>query len=331
MIFTFLFTAALLLDFLFGDPRSIPHPVRGIGLLCEFYEKSFRNVMQRPFLEGLFSFCSVLGTTVFVVAALLAILLQTAPLIATLVAVYLIYSGIAYRDLKKHSMEVYRALISQNGLGSARVAIQQIVGRDTSQLDEKGICRACVETVAENLVDGVLSPLFFGILFSLIPADPFLNPISMAALGIYFYKAINTMDSMYGYKNDRYRQFGTVAAVVDDVANFLPARLSGIVLTGAAFFLQLDYRRGWRVFKHDRLSHASPNGGHPEAAVAGILGVQLGGNSVYFGKTVHKPTIGQPVRDITPEDIVETNRLMLGSSLLFFIGIITIRLLITGF
>ncbi len=286
--------------------------------------------MQRPFIEGLFSFVSVLGSTVLLIAGLLALLQQTVPLLGTLFSVYLVYSGIAYRDLKKHSVEVYQALKSQTGLTSARIAIQQIVGRDTSQLDEKGICRACVETVAENLVDGVLSPVFYGVLFSLIPADPILSPISMAALGIYFYKAINTMDSMYGYKNDAYRRFGTAAAIIDDVVNFLPARLSGIVLTGAAFFLQLDYRRGWRVFISDRLSHASPNGGHPEAAVAGILGVQLGGDSVYFGKVVHKPTIGLPVRDITLEDILSTNRLMLGSSVLFCIGILTIRLLVAG-
>lgn len=330
MSFITLLTLALLLDFVIGDPRNLPHPVRGIGMLCEFYEKIFRNSMQRPFLEGLFAFLSVLGTTVLLIAALLAFLQHTVPLFGLILSVYLIYSGIAYRDLKKHSMEVYQALTHQSSLDSARIAVQQIVGRDTSQLDQKGICRACVETVAENLVDGVLSPLFYGIVFSLIPADPFLSPISMAALGIYFYKAVNTMDSMYGYKNDRYRQFGTAAAITDDVANFLPARLSGLVLLGAAFLLQLDYRRGWRVFKSDRLSHASPNGGHPEAAVAGILGVQLGGDSVYFGKTVNKPTIGQSFRDITPEDIVLTNRLMFGSTVMFFMGILTIRFLIAG-
>jgi adenosylcobinamide-phosphate synthase len=184
--------------------------------------------------------------------------------------------------------------------------------------------------VAENLVDGITAPLFFAVLASLIPGADLLSPISLALLGAYCYKAINTMDSMYGYKNDRYLQFGRIAARLDDLVNFLPARLSGLALVAAAWLLRMDGTRGLKIFLRDRRNHASPNSGHPEAAVAGILGVQLGGNSSYFGTLVVKPTMGEGLRNLEPEDIILVNRLMFAASGLFCLLLIAGRLMAVG-
>jgi adenosylcobinamide-phosphate synthase len=182
-----------------------------------------------------------------------------------------------------------------------------IVGRDTAALDEAGVARATVESVAESMVDGVTAPLFFAVLG---------GPV-----GAMLYKAINTMDSMFGYKNERYRAFGWAAARLDDLANFLPARLTSLMIPAAAFLLRLDAKGALFILLRDRRKHASPNSGHTEAAVAGALGVQLGGPSPYFGRMVEKPTLGEAVRSIEPQDILRANRLMLLSSaitLLFF-------------
>lgn len=330
MYFTILFTIALIFDFLFGDPRIIPHPVRGIGKLCEVFEDVSRKTLGNSFSAGFLSFSLVLSSTLFCVLILLLSLHSISPWAEVPAALYLIYSGVAYRDLQKHSIAVYHALKNPGSLEEARGAIQQIVGRNTENLDEKGIVRACVETVAENLVDGVLSPIFWGILFSLIPVADLLHPLSMAALGVYFYKAINTMDSMYGYKNERYMTFGTFAARVDDLANFIPARLSGVFLIISGMLMGLDWRNGLKILVRDRYAHASPNGGHPEAAVAGILGISLGGPSTYFGIRVEKATLGDSLREIDTDDILKTNRLLLLCSVLFCTWILITRTILTG-
>jgi adenosylcobinamide-phosphate synthase len=227
-------------------------------------------------------------------------------------------------------MNVYRALAESENLDAARTEVARIVGRDTAHLDRQGICRACVETVAENLVDGITSPIFFAVLASLLPAGDWLAPVSLAVLGAYGYKAINTMDSMYGYKNVRYLNFGRRAALVDDGANFLPARLSGLLLVVAAWLLRLNGAGAMNMFFRDRLKHASPNGGHPEAAVAGSLDIQLGGDSSYFGEIVSKPTLGEPIRPLKPEDIVATNHLMFVTTGLFCSILLLGRILLTG-
>lgn len=314
ILFSILFIAALFIDLLFGDPRFIPHPVQGIGWLCNRFEKLFRRVAQEVF-AGFLTFSFVLGVTLATVALLL-FAVQSTMVLNIVVSVLLLATTVACKDLIHHSKQVYYALTKRDDIQIARQEIAKIVGRDTSQLDSEGVTRACVETVAENLVDGVTAPLFYALLFSLIPSDS-LSSFSLAVIGGFFYKSINTMDSMFGYKNEQYLHFGRIAAQVDDLVNFLPARLTAGCIFVAAFILRLNWRDGIRIFFRDRLQHASPNGGHPEAAVAGCLGVQLGGDSVYFGKVVSKPTIGEHTRSLIPDDILLTNRLMLLSSVTF--------------
>jgi adenosylcobinamide-phosphate synthase len=228
------------------------------------------------------------------------------PWLGSLVSILLLYTTIAPRDLVRHSTEVYTPLAAGD-LPEARRRVGMIVGRDTAALDEAGVARATVESVAESMVDGVTAPLFFAVL-----GGP---------MGAMLYKAINTMDSMFGYKNERYRAFGWAAARLDDLANFLPARLTSLMIPAAAFLLRFDAKGSFSILLRDRRKHASPNSGHTEAAVAGALGVQLGGPSPYFGRMVEKPTLGEAVRSIEPQDILRANRLMLLSSaitLLFF-------------
>lgn len=319
MIFTVQFMIAVLLDFVFGDPRALPHPVRGIGLFCTFFEKLYRNVCKNLYIAGFLSFFSVWLSVVLPLLLTLFVLHRYSPILEAVFAIVVLYTSIAYRDLRIHSMRVYSALASGEGLEQARKEIGRIVGRDTSELNEQGICRACVETVAENMVDGIVAPMFYALLLSFFTPDAHFLPISMAALGAYCYKAINTMDSMYGYKNESYLEFGRTAAKIDDFVNFIPARISGILLVCAAWILRLDYKQSLRVFIRDRFEHASPNGGHPEAAVAGSLGIQLGGAVSYFGTRIEKPTMGDNLRLITTADILLTNRLMFVGCSLFLV------------
>ena len=329
MLFTLQYIAALLIDGLFGDPQAIPHPVRGIGWLCNRFEAGTRRWWRNLHTAGTVAFLAVLVSTLLVPALLLLFLHRVSPIAEGGVAILLLSTSIACRDLAHHSAQVQAALTVNGDIAGARAAVARIVGRDTSQLDGEGICRAAVETVAENLVDGVLSPLIYAILASCLEGGRLLAPVSLAVLGAYGYKAINTMDSMYGYKNERYIEFGRTAARVDDLANFVPARLGGLLLVAAAWFLGRDSRGAWRILKRDRLQHASPNGGHPEAAVAGALGIRLGGNSHYFGKVVEKPTMGDATRPLEPVDIRDANRLMYGATLLGCALLLVGRMLLT--
>ncbi len=327
LIFELQIWAAVLFDLLCGDPRWFPHPVRLIGLFCTRCEAVFRHLVNSKLLAGGMTVVAVLTLTLSVAASLLAFASLFSPYLAQGLAIFILYTSVAASDLVRHSTKVYSALQADDTLESARMAVSRIVGRDTAALDKSGIIRACVETVAENMVDGVTAPLFFAILVSLLAPVTGMNPILLAALGAIGYKAVNTMDSMIGYKNDRYLLFGRYAALLDDLVNFIPARISGLILVPAALFLGLDWKGSYRVLLCHRLNHASPNAGHPEAAVAGALGVQLGGISNYFGKAVEKPFIGDSGRAIEARDILQTNRLMLLGSFLFLLLMLLVRTL----
>ena len=300
---------AIVLDQLLGDPRWLPHPVRIIGAACSGCERLTRAVLP-PVAAGISSVLLVLGLTGAATWGLIAGANLLHPWLGTAASVAILYTTIAPRDLVRHSTEVYTSLKDGN-LPEARQRVSMIVGRDTANLDEAGVARAAVESVAESMVDGVTAPLFFALL-----GGP------LAAM---LYKAINTMDSMFGYKNDRYLKFGWAAARLDDLANFVPARLTSLMIPAAAFPLRLDPKRSLLILLRDRFAHASPNSGHSEAAVAGALGVQLGGPNSYFGTVVEKPAIGDATRPLEAQDILRANRLMLLSSALTLLVCLALR------
>ncbi len=322
--------SALFLDLLLGDPRSLPHPVRLIGRLCSRCEDFFRAGTDNATAAGALTVAVVLAATATAATLMFLALAAISPWLADLAAVILLYTCVAARDLARHSRAVYSRL-QAGDLPAAREAVAMIVGRDTAVLDTNGVCRAAVETVAENTVDGVTAPLFTGICCGLLAPLAGLGAIELTAVGALLYKAANTMDSMFGYKNDRYLHFGRVAARLDDVLNFLPARVTPLFLVLAAALLRLDWRGAARIFFRDRLRHASPNSGHSEATVAGALGVRLSGPLRYFGTVVEKPFIGDDLRSIEAEDILRANRLMYLGSLLLVLFLLGCRsLLVEG-
>lgn len=287
---------AVLLDHLLGDPRRLPHPVRFMGRLGLGLEAFFRRTGLPLKTAGILTLALLLAATWAATALLLYGAGRIHPLAATAMAVYLLYTTIAARDLCRHSRAVHDAL-KKRDLPEARRRVGMIVGRETAELNEEEVARAAVESVAESMVDGVCAPLFYA----------FVGGPAAAML----YRAVNTADSMFGYKNERYAQFGWAAARLDDLANFIPARLTGLLVPVAALLLRLDARSAWRILRRDRKNHASPNSGHGEAAVAGALGIRLGGSSTYFGRVVRKPTIGEARQPITAAHILAANRLML--------------------
>lgn len=304
---------AILLDQMLGDPRWFPHPVRFIGRLAAKLESFFRNSIHSPHIAGILTVATVLLTTILAAWGTLHSISAAQLLLGDIAAVFLLYTTIAAKDLAVHSRAVHKAL-QDNNLPEARKRVAMIVGRDTEHLDEAGIVRACVESVAENLADGVIAPLFYAIV-----AGP---------IGALAYKTINTMDSMFGYKNERYLQFGFAAARLDDLANYIPARATGLLIPIVAAILGFQPKKSLVIMHRDRRKHSSPNAGYPEAAMAGALGIQLGGTSSYFGKAVEKPTIGDDTEPLSPYHIVKANRLILTATGLAALSLIGLRRLI---
>ncbi len=331
MIYTFQIVAALLLDFLFGDPHWYPHPVRLIGVICRVSENTTRKYINNQFTAGFLTVIIVLFVTGITVFFLLTVCYGFSVLIGDIAAVILLYTSFAARDLIHHSGDVFHRLTDNRNLDEARKAVGKIVGRDTHSLNDSEISKACVETVAENMVDGITAPFFFALLFGLFSPYVSMTAIGFSAVGALLYKAVNTMDSMIGYKNDKYVDFGRIAARLDDFVNLLPSRISGLMVILAAFILKLDYRRAFKIFIRDRLSHSSPNAGHTEAAVAGALGIRLGGPSSYFGKAVSKRFIGDDIFKITPDNIKTSNKLVLLASLLFIAAFLALYGVISNF
>lgn len=305
------------LDLIVGDPYNLPHPIRWIGNLIAALEKALRRVFPKTpageraggvalvvLVAGISTACAVL---LLWLCGLVAWWLQFA------VETIMCYQMLATKSLRVESMKVHKPLY-EGDLPAARHAVSMIVGRDTDRLDEQGVAKATVETIAENASDGVIAPLLFMGLFG--------------APGAVFYKAVNTMDSMVGYKNDKYLHFGRAAAKFDDVLNFIPARVAGVLMCAGAGLAQLDARGAWRIFKRDRRNHTSPNSAHTEAACAGALGIQLAGSNYYFGKLVEKPTIGDATRPIELEDIVRTNKLLYATSALGLLVSLLLRVLV---
>ena len=293
------------LDLLLGDPNSAYHPICLIGRLIAFTEKKTRTLFPKT---------KTGERTAGGVTALIVVLISTGIPVLLLVLAYhlsfavgvlaeavVCYFVLATKSLKKESMNVKKAL-EQEGLEAGRKMVSRIVGRDTQNLTKQGVIKAAVETVAENYSDGVAAPLLYMILGG-------------GAAG-FFYKSINTMDSMLGYKNEKYMNFGFIPAHLDDVANYLPARLAALLLIAAAGICGQDPKQAWKIFRRDRYKHASPNSAQTEAAAAGALHVQLAGDAWYFGELHKKPFIGDDLRTIEPEDITRVNRMMYAAAVL---------------
>ena len=303
----FAFIAGFVLDLLIGDPHFIPHPVRLIGSFISFLDKRLNcddgyNISEKKlnlikYKRGMLLAFTVIFAT-FAISVIIIVAAYSINLYAGLIAeAVMTWQILATKCLRVESMRVYDALRT-DGVDAGRRAVSMIVGRDTSVLDAAGVTRAAVETIAENTSDGVIAPMLY-------------TAIGGPVLG-FVYKAVNTMDSMLGYKNDKYMYFGRFAARLDDVVNFIPARISAYLMIAAAFIggRQFDGKNAYRIFKRDRFNHASPNSAQTESVCAGALRVQLAGDAVYFGKLVKKKYIGDGLREIEYEDIKRANRLM---------------------
>lgn len=297
--------AGLLLDLLFGDPVWLYHPVRLIGNWISWGERQLRKVCGTHLTAaGGVLWVLTAGMALVIPFGLLALAGWIHPALRFLLETFWCFQILAAKCLASESRKVYDRLKARD-LPGARKAVSMIVGRDTEKLTEEGVTKAAVETVAENTSDGVTAPLIYLL-------------IGGAPLG-FLYKAVNTMDSMLGYKNDRYLYFGRIPAKMDDVFNHIPARVTALLMTISAFLTGLDGKNAWKIYRRDRKKHASPNAAQTESVCAGALGVRLAGDAVYFGKLYKKEFIGDALRSIEPEDIIRTGRLMYAAELLTLI------------
>ena len=308
-----------ILDFIFGDPAWIYHPVRIIGKGIELGERLLRRIFGEKHLTaaGAVLWLMIAGLSFLFPLGILLLAWKIHPGLCFALESFWCFQILAARSLCRESGKVYDRL-QENDLPGARRAVSMIVGRDTESLTEEGVTKAAVETVAENTSDGVTAPLIYLM-------------IGGAPLG-FLYKAVNTMDSMLGYKNDRYLYFGRVPAGMDDIFNYIPARLTALLMIAAAYLTGLDGKNAWKIYRRDRKKHASPNAAQSEAVCAGALRVQLAGDAVYFGKLYKKEFIGDSLRPIEPQDIRRTQRLMYVTALLvlFLCGGIKAALIFLG-
>ena len=304
-----------ILDLIIGDPHNLWHPVIGIGKLIHITEKQLRKRLgsgkTKERLAGVFLVVIVCTMSVVIPWIIIMIAGRIHPYLKIAVMAIMCCQILATKSLKDESMKVYDKL-KDNDLEGARYAVSMIVGRDTASLSSEGVTKAAVETVAENTSDGIIAPLFY-------------MAIGGPVLG-FFYKAVNTMDSMVGYKNEKYQNFGWAAAKFDDVVNYIPARLAAILMILGAALLRMDAKNAWKIYVRDRFNHASPNSAHTEAVMAGALQVQLAGDAYYFGKLYPKKTIGDAIRSIEPTDIKKANQLLYMTSLLAMLLVVGLHL-----
>ncbi len=305
--------AAYIVDLFFGDPAWIPHPVRGIGWLINKLEEPFRNIVKNERLAGAFFACTIISLIWFVTFAVTHAAYLFNNYLGAVVSIVIIYTSLSIKDLGVESLAVFNALREED-LNKARASLSKIVGRDTANLDEREIVRATVETVAENIVDGIISPLFYAFLGG--------APLAMA------YKAVNTLDSMVGYKNKRYIDFGRLAAKIDDAANYIPARMGVIFLVLASWISGYNPLGAWNIAIRDGGKNPSPNSGLPEAAIAGALGVRLGGVNYYNATALRKQYIGDDMNPLDKSHITDAVKIAYVTSGLFIITAVVLLWLI---
>ena len=295
---------AYVLDLILGDPQNIIHPVQIIGKMIDIGEKSLLGKKYKSDRKYKFFAGMILNITVISLTYGITYLIRRTSensIIFTVAEIYLMYTIFSINSLAREGNRVYN-ILKEGNIEKARKDLSYLVSRDTETMDEKMIIRSTMETISENTVDGIVAPMLYMFLGGL--------PLSMT------YKAINTFDSMVGYKNEKYMDFGKFSAKLDDVANFIPARITGILIVIASMILGYDYKNSLKIFIRDRKNHSSPNSGHAEAGVAGALGVQFGGRVSYFGKEVDKPVIGDKIKDFELEDIKKNIKIMYAASFL---------------
>ena len=295
---------AYVLDLIFGDPQNIIHPVQIIGKMINIGEKSLLGKKYKSDRKYKFFAGMILNITVISLTYGITYLIRRTSensIILTVAEIYLMYTVFSINSLAREGNRVYN-ILKEGNIEKARKDLSYLVSRDTGTMDEKMIIRSTMETISENTVDGIVAPMLYMFLGGL--------PLSMT------YKAINTFDSMVGYKNEKYMDFGKFSAKLDDVANFIPARVTVILIVISAMILGYDYKNSLKIFIRDRKNHSSPNSGHAEAGVAGALGVQFGGRVSYFGKEVDKPVIGDKIKDFELEDIKKNIKIMYAASFL---------------
>lgn len=306
-----------ILDFMIGDPFGRWHPICGIGNLIVFLRQKIRRLFPKnktgELIGGIFLVLLTVLISSIIPLFILYISYKINYYFGFLIETIMCYQILATKSLYNESMKVYNAFCKED-VEKARNAVSMIVGRDTKELTKEGIIKATVETVAENTTDGVIAPLFY-----MVIGGPIFG---------FFYKAVNTLDSMVGYKNDEYIYFGKMSAKFDDILNFIPARISALFIILASFLCRLDWKNAWKIFKRDRYNHKSPNAAQTESACAGALNVMLAGDAYYFGKLCEKETIGDNNREIEPEDIKKVNKLMIVTAIIGMIILGCIRVLI---
>lgn len=312
-----LMLGGFILDLIFGDPAWLVHPVVIMGRAITALEKFLRSRLPKtPQGERRGGFILALALpigTLLITGGVCWLFYKISPILGFAIELLWCAQALAAKGLAQESTNVYRELV-KGDLPASRRAVSRIVGRDTAALTGEGVTKAAVETVAENASDGVIAPLFYMMLGG--------APLALV------YKSINTMDSMVGYKNDKYLNFGRAAAKLDDAANYLPSRIAALLWIASAALTGNDAKGAWRIWRRDRRKHASPNSAQTESACAGALDVQLAGPATYFGKYYDKPTIGDALRAIEPQDILRANRMMYTASLLGLAAAILIRILV---
>lgn len=317
MSIAFSIFTGFLLDSIFGDPRRLPHPICLIGNFISLMEKVLRRAFpksEKGELAGGAVLAAAVPAAAFGVSFMILRLCEAvSPVLKFAVETFFCYQIFAAKSLKDESMRVYR-YVEAGDIENSRKYLSWIVGRDTEELNFEKIDKAVVETVAENTSDGVVAPLIF-------------MAVGGAPLA-FLYKGVNTLDSMVGYKNDRYLYFGRASAKLDDLLNFIPARLTGLAMCIGAFITGLDWRTAFRIYRRDRKNHSSPNSAHPESACAGALNIQLGGDAYYFGRLYRKKTIGDDIRPVDSGDIKLAIRLMYAASVTCLVLALAARILI---
>lgn len=317
MSIAFSIFTGFLLDSIFGDPRRLPHPICLIGNFISIMEKVLRRAFpksEKGELAGGAVLAAAVPAAAFGVSFMILRLCEAvSPVLKFAVETFFCYQIFAAKSLKDESMRVYR-YVEAGDIENSRKYLSWIVGRDTKELNFEKIDKAVVETVAENTSDGVVAPLIF-------------MAVGGAPLA-FLYKGVNTLDSMVGYKNDRYLYFGRASAKLDDLLNFIPARLTGLAMCIGAFITGLDWRTAFRIYRRDRKNHSSPNSAHPESACAGALNIQLGGDAYYFGRLYRKKTIGDDIRPVDSGDIKLAIRLMYAASVTCLVLALAARILI---